>query len=133
MSKGDQVENFGCSCCWPASVDEAWLAQTSSTLKKYLIDESHYTVGIWICSTCAQHFLNVTTETIDWQAGEDPAYVTYMPITQAEVTALEESSPPTKSILNAVGPGRRCIQYDYPGGQPPSVRWGTGILVGPHD
>lgn len=133
MTKGDFMEEFGCSRCWPASADAAWNAKSSSSIKTFLIDDSHYIVSIWFCPSCAQHFLNVTTEMIDWEAGEDPIYRTFMPITQAELAALMESSPPTEALLNAVGSGRRCLKRDWPKDHPPIAYWSTGILVGPHD
>ena len=133
MIKGDLMETFGCGRCWPASADDAWAAKRSSEIKTSLIDDSHYIVSIWICPTCAQHFLSITTEMVDWDAGEDPIYRTFMPITQSELATLMERGPPTEAALNAVGPGRRCLKYDHPKDHPPSVYWSSGVLVGAHD
>lgn len=132
-TKDDLIETSGCNRCWPTSADDAWAAKSASTIKTFLIDDLHYIVSIWLCPTCAQHFLSVTTEMIDWEAGEDPIYRTFMPITQSELAALMEFNPPTETTLNAIGLGRRCLKYDHPKDHPPSVYWSTGILVGAHD
>ena len=127
------METFGCARCWPPSAKDAWAAKSSLTIKTFLIDESHFIVSIWFCRECEQHFLNVTTEMIDWEAGEDPIYRTFMPITQSELAVLTESGRPSDSTLNAIGPNRRSLRYDWPKDHPPTEYWSTGILVGPHD
>jgi hypothetical protein len=132
MSNDDPVERFGCSRCWPASARDAWAAKKSSALESVLIEESHYIVSIWRCDSCGQRFLNVTTEMIDWVAGEDPIHRTLIPLTPAEVAALTHAAPPSEHAINAIGIGRRSLGYDWPSNQAPIEYWRTGILVGPH-
>ena len=133
MIEDRSIETFGCARCWPDSAQDAWVAKKSSKIKTFLIDEAHYIVSIWHCATCEQHFLNVTTELVDWEGGEDPIYRTFMPITQPELAALIEFGPPSAKTLNAIGIGRRSLRYDWPKDQPATEYWGTGILVGLHD
>lgn len=127
------MNEFGCSRCWPSSAEDAWAAKGGSSIEAFLIDESHYIVSIWICPTCSQRFLSVTTETIDWEDGEDPIYRTYIPITESEAKSLKESGHPSVNQLNSIGAGRRCLKYDWPKDQSPSMCWGTGMRVGIHD
>ena len=130
--EGSPIETFGCGRCWPDSAQDAWVAKASSTIKTFLIDEAHYIVSIWLCGTCQQHFLNVTTELVDWEGGDDPIYRTFMPITPLELVELIESGPPSEDALNAIGIGRRCLKFDWPKDEPSTEYWSTGILVGPH-
>ena len=125
---------FGCEACWPDELEAAWLARRSLATKAELVDESHYHVMVLACAACCQHFVSVFTEMIDWIDGDDPQYWTVMPISDAEVTdLLEKVGSVTEAQLNALGPGRRCLQRDYPKGKPARLCWGRGILVGPHD
>ena len=127
------MSDFGCSCCWPPSAEDAWAAKRGSSIERFLIDQPHYIVSIWHCPTCSQRFLSVTTETIDWEAGEDPVHRTFMPITAPEAAELASAGEPTDETLNAIGPGRRSLRCDHPKGSRPRVYWSTGILVGLHD
>lgn len=134
MSQNNSTgEDFGCESCWPSDVDAALAAIKSSPTKAVLIDEAHYIVSIRHCTACDQDFLGITTEMIDWEAGEDPISRSYVPITESERDMLFASTPPTEAILNAVGPGRRSLIFDWPKDHPPSTCWSTGIRVGPHD
>jgi hypothetical protein len=127
-------EKFGCTRCWPSKAEEAWEARDRLTRVQNLIDESHFHVMILACSRCTQRFVSIFTEMVDWVDGEDPMYWTLMPITETEAADLvQRRSSLTEADLNALGPGRRCLQRDYPKEGPKRISWGTGILVGPHD
>lgn len=126
------MEKFGCDRCWPASAKDAWAARSFLAVETLLIDESHYTVTVRLCSLCGQKFLEVTTERIDWVAGEDPVCRTAMPITPSELAELTETGPPSESAINAIGIGRRSWKHDWAKDGPPLEYWSTGILVGPH-
>jgi hypothetical protein len=127
-------EGFGCERCWPSSADTAWEARRALAREAELIDESHFHVMVLACSSCAQHFVSVFTETIDWADGEDPQYWTLLPITDAEAAELvQRGGSVTEAQLNALAPERRCLRHDYPKAAVPRTSWGTGIWVGPHD
>jgi hypothetical protein len=128
------MERFGCERCWPASADAAHEARRTLRGEAQLVDESHFRVGIRVCPACAQRFVSVFTETIDWDDGDDPQYWTLMPVTAEEVADLRRHGDDlSESTLNALGPARRCLQHDHPKGVPPRSYWGTGISAGPHD
>lgn len=131
MSAGD----FGCARCWPAKADEAWAARDELRRGETLIGESHFHVITLACPHCAQRFVSVFTETIDWDDGEDPQYWTVLPLTEAEAASLAggPDGEPSEAALNALGPGRRSLYRDHPKGAPPRVYWGSGIYIGPHD
>lgn len=128
------MSQLGCDNCWSSDAAKAWAAVTRIPIEEYLVDESHYIVSIRKCPSCAQRYLQVTTETVDWHDGEDPVHRTILPIDDAERATLTTNGPPDTSVLEAVGAGKRSLEYDWPKGQEKSgTYWGTGLLVGPHD
>ncbi|HEX8450842.1 MAG TPA: hypothetical protein VF647_02030 [Longimicrobium sp.] len=99
-----------------------------------LIGESHFIVSLLTCPRCAQRYVSIFTETIDWTDGEDPQYWTLLPITAAEADGLiQRAASLDETTLNALGPERRSLRRDSPKDKPPRVFWESGILVGPHD
>jgi hypothetical protein len=125
---------FGCSQCWPDSADAAWEARKKVLVRaSELIDESHFHVMIVACPNCAQEFLSVFTETIDWVGGEDPQYWTTCPITAAQAADLVSRSDISERDLSLAGQGRRSLRHDFPKDELPRSYWGNGIWIGPHD
>ncbi|HEY0763293.1 MAG TPA: hypothetical protein VGD61_13065 [Pyrinomonadaceae bacterium] len=127
------MSEYGCKKCWSSEASEAWKAVTSIPIQAYLIDESHYIVSIRACPSCSQHYLQVTSETVDWKDGEDPIYRTIMPIDDAERTELTASKYVDANVIEGVGVGRQSLRFDCPKNQEPSTYWVTGIRVGIHD
>jgi hypothetical protein len=86
------------------------------------------------CPHCAQRFVSVFTETIDWVAGDDPQYWTLLPVTPAEANSLQQKGGAlSEADLNALGPHRRSLRRDFPKGEESWVYWGSGIVVRYHD
>ena len=127
------TSKYGCEKCWSSDASEAWGAVTGIPIQAYLIDESHYIVSIRVCPACSQHYLQVTTETVDWQDGEDPIYRTIIPIDDAERTELTSSTRPDANVIESVGVGRQSLKFDWQKNQEPSTYWDTGVRVGVHD
>ena len=127
------TSKYGCEKCWSSDASEAWSAVTSIPIQTYLIDESHYIVSIRVCPACSQHYLQVTTETVDWQDGEDPIYRTIIPIDDAERTELTSNKRLDANVIESVGVGRESLKFDWPKNQKPSTYWDTGVRVGVHD
>ncbi len=129
-----QTQEFGCKRCWPADAQAAWDARGGLTRREELIDESHFHVMILACQRCAQRYVSVFTELIDWKDGEDPQYWTLLPITAAEAESLtQRGTSPDETSLNMLGRSRRCLRREHPKSEPPRVFWGSGLRVGPHD
>ena len=129
-----QGRAFGCERCWPPSADAAWEARSQLIREVELIDESHFHVMILACLGCSQRFVSVFTETIDWADGDDPQYWMLLPITEAERSDLaQRRDSMAEAMLDGLGMGRRCLQYDHPKTSAPRCYWSTGIMVGPHD
>jgi hypothetical protein len=127
-------QDFGCEQCWPSTADAAWEARKGLTHVAELIDESHLHVMILACPSCAQRFISIFTEMIDWIDGDDPQYWQLLPITEAEAADLiRRRDSLTETAFNALGQGRRSLQRDFPKATEPRLFWGIGIFVGPHD
>jgi hypothetical protein len=127
------MSEYGCEECWSSEAAEAWRAVRSIPIQAHLIDESHYIVSIRVCPSCSQHYLQVTTETVDWKDGEDPIYRTIIPIDDAERTELTSSKRLDANVIEGVGVGRQSLKFDWPKNQEPSTYWSTGVRVGLHD
>jgi len=127
------MNEYGCEKCWHSQASEAWDAVRSTLIEARLIDESHYIVSIRRCQICSQHYLQVTTETIDWEDGEDPIHRTIIPIDNAEREKLTASNQLDTDIIENIGVDRRSISYDWPKNQEPTAYWSIGIRVGMHD
>jgi hypothetical protein len=134
MVEDGSKQDFGCGRCWPSSAEAAWEARKGLAQVAELIDESHFHVMILACPSCAQRFVSIFTESIDWQDGDDPQYWQLLPITEAEdVDLLRHQDSLTETELNALGRGRRSLRRDHPKATEPRIFWGTGISIGPHD
>lgn len=134
MAEDRPEQEFGCGHCWPPSANAAWEARKGLTHVAELIDDSHFHVMILACPSCAQRFVSIFTESIDWADGDDPQYWTLLPITEAEaIDLVRHKESLTETQLNALGPGRRCLQRDHPKATEPRIFWVIGISVGPHD
>lgn len=127
------MSDFGCSECWALEAEAAWVLITKTPIINRLIDESHYIVSVRRCDSCNQEYLQITTETIDWQDGEDPIYRTVLPISGEERENLTNGRSLSKAFLESIGKDRRSLKYDWPKGTPKSIYWGVGVLVGDHD
>jgi hypothetical protein len=132
----DRLEdNFGCKRCWPSSAEAAWEARGQLKREELLVDESHYRVMILSCSACAQRFISIFSEKIDWAGGEDPQFWTVVPLTHEEAGDLCcRRGSLSEAELMSLAHGRRSLQRDFPkGADKPSVCWATGIWFPGHD
>jgi hypothetical protein len=127
------MNEYGCEKCWSSKAFEAWEAVKSIPIEARLIDESHYIVIVRACPSCSQRYLQVTTETVDWENGEDPIHRTIVPIDDGERANLTAGAPPDTDIIEGVGMGRQSLEYDWPKDRKPDVYWSTGVYVGVHD
>lgn len=129
----DEGGRFGCETCWPSDATQAWEARAGLQRVSDLIAESHFHVMILRCPECAQDFLSVFTELVDWVDGDDPQHWELLPITSTEAQDLiGRRRVLDEADLDRLGPGRRCLQRDYPKASKPRCTWTLGLIVGPH-
>ena len=128
-------DDYGCERCWPHDAAAAWGARQGLAPVAELVHESHYRVAILSCRHCRQNFLSVFTEMVDWALGKDPMYWTVVPVEADEVTALTDlKGAPREADLEAMASDRRSLLRDFPeGASKPTVGWGVGLRIGPHD
>lgn len=124
-------ETFGCRHCWPSDAEAAWKARRLLEKEVDLIDESHFHAMILACRTCAQRFVSVFTEMIDWEEGDDSQSWSLIPITDEEQVRL--SATPSEAELERLDPGRQCLEHDHPTGESARTRWKNWLYVGRHD
>lgn len=135
MSEHGEGDGYGCERCWPREPAAAWKARQSLAKSAELVDESHYRVIILSCPHCRQAFLSVFTETMDWSGGEDSMYWTVVPVSTGEVAALRDLTGALRDAdLEAIARDRRSLLRDFPkDASEPTVCWGAGLRIGPHD
>src|SRR5262245_31411288 len=127
----NDAQEFGCEGCWPAAADAAWLARSALKQIATLFDESHFHVMILTCPRCAQRFVSIFTERIDWTGGDDPQYWQLLPLTEPETTSLlDRGDSLTETTLETLGANRRSLHRDYPSDAEPRVFWRAGISIG---
>lgn len=128
-----ETNAFGCIACWPSSAESAWEALKSMKIDVELVDESHFMIKIRSCTKCAQQYLSVFTETIDWVAGEDPQHWTVIPLTPEEAQDFISADSNVEAKLIALPSARKSLCHDYPKGSDPASYWSKGVAIGPHD
>ena len=91
--------------------------------------ESHWWRYLLKCRDCGQLYVYDFHETVDWEGGEDPQFVTWVPVATDDEIAAVKAAPP--GLLGGFTP-RLC--RDWPKGQDrPALFWvrpGTGESAG---
>jgi len=125
------IDQVGCKECWPGTLEATESARLKLSIKAYLINDSHFIVAIRVCPKCAQYFLSVFAESIDWEDGDDPQHSTLLPLTDVEAQDLMTPFP--EEALYSLGQGRRSFQRYHPKGESSQLLWGSGVPRVPHD
>jgi hypothetical protein len=125
---------FGCSACFRADAETAARARRKFVHSARLADESHFGVNILACPACGQRCVSIFTEMIDWAGGDDPQYVSVLPVTQVESDMLIAGGDDLIARIESLGRGRPFLQVDYLKGGSQGVRWvNGGLRIGSHD
>jgi hypothetical protein len=94
------------------------------------VDDPHFIVQLRRCAECAQQFVWILTEHVDWEGGEDAQHRNVVPVRPDEAQTLAER-PIELQSLAALGRNRRHLETDWPtGAHQPRVEWATGELEG---
>jgi hypothetical protein len=126
-SESEDSPRYGCATCWPESADLAWEARQRVKFETNLVDESHFSMSILRCPECRQAFLSVFMESIDWADGDDPQYLSVMPLEDLELKHLT-STPVSMHDLKSMAPDRRSLFRASPKGVVQSNSWASGIV-----
>jgi len=84
------------------------------------VQESHFSRELLKCRECGQLYFREFYEEIDWEGGEDPQYITYIP-----VTSPEEAEPLREMDKLQLLEIRPRLQSDWPKGEARRVAWVT--------
>jgi hypothetical protein len=125
----EPVADFGCDACYGAHPEAVWEHFGDGVDPgPTIVDDSHFIVRIVRCRLCSQAFVRIFTEFVDWAGGDDPQYITIMPVTDAEAAALADGVIP---VLRAgkLGAGRRHLMSDWPSGHERRLAWATGEFL----
>lgn len=123
------MTSFGCGACCDDDAEAAWRHLSSrADGDPPIVRESHFSAQIVRCRDCGQAFIRLFTEFIDWNGGDDPQYVTLMPVTGEEAAAFTDGSV---SVFDAgpLGAGRRHLNSDWPSGTERRLRWADGPFM----
>ncbi|MEU9045303.1 MULTISPECIES: hypothetical protein [unclassified Kitasatospora] len=119
---------FGCATCYGEDAQAVWRGQREGfEQESEVVDGSHFSVDVRRCRACAQRFVWIFTESVDWMGGDDAQYVTVMPLTTAEATGLV-SGTLRPHDLGALGRDRRRLEHDWPTGGPAGLHWNSGTF-----
>jgi hypothetical protein len=120
---------FGCAQCSGDDARDAWENTKELERVSYLVDDSHFIVQVLRCKECAQPFLWVMTEIVDWSGGDDAQYRRVVPLTESEAETFLKSGEPSVAMIESLGGDRRYLRQDWPTGKKkPRVTWATGPL-----
>ena len=121
--------DFGCAHCYgdDAEATVAYYHGGGLETERRIIDESHFQVSLRRCRGCAQAFIAIFTEFVDWAGGDDAQYRDIVPVTPAEAAHLVASGEDVDlSYLGSLGAGRRRLSMDWPTGGEQCTGWEVG-------
>lgn len=110
------TDTFGCNACYGEAAETVWANyRTCLSEEAVLVDEPHLLISLRRCRDCAQPFVWIFTETVDWDAGNDRQRRLIVPLAASEAGALAEpDDEPDVRDLGALGEGRRYLVTDWP-------------------
>jgi hypothetical protein len=118
MTSEFEQGGFGCARCYGASAEDLWERWQDFRNIAYLIDGAHDIVRIVECPDCGQRYVQVTTEFVDWQDGEDPIYRSVVPVTGEEsALLLSQGANVDFRLIESLGSSRRHLRTSWPKGQ----------------
>ena len=85
------------------------------------VEESHWWRYLLKCRECGQRYVYEFREEVDWADGDDPQYVTWVPVeTEQEIRALRSAPPDDLRLYTP------CLCKDRPkGARTPHLYWVT--------
>lgn len=118
----------GCPLCLSEDAEAAWANYGRLLIDAAVIDDSHFIVQLRRCPECAQRFMWIFTEFVDWDNGQDAQHRQILPVTEVEARAVARRGAGVElAWLGSLGRGRRYLRVDWPSDQPkPTAGWPTG-------
>jgi hypothetical protein len=125
----------GCRRCIATGAAEAWDRTRDLVIGTDIVAESHFRISVRGCPYCAQNYVWVFCETIDWADGDDPQEWLLVPVTAVEAQRfIVAGEPGAAEVLGNLVPRhylrRRFGRQD----DVPTAQWVTGaVILPPHD
>jgi hypothetical protein len=121
---------FGCHRCYGADPEEVWAYyERGLRIAHELVDEAHFIIQLRRCAECAQQFVWILTERVDWDGGEDAQRRNVVPVSPEEAQTLAESSDLDPAFVASLVGDRRHLETDWPTGElEQRSEWATGKL-----
>ena len=91
-------------------------------LVEEITKSSHHWRYLLACRACGQRYFFEFYEEVDWQDGDDPSWMTYVPILSDEDLGHLTRQPPRALAMS----GRERLCIDHPKGGPKTIAWVTG-------
>lgn len=93
-----------CGRCFGEDAEHAWGNCGQLAVDAAVVEESHFIVQLRSCCACAQRYLWIFTEFVDWENGEDAQYRRILPVTQAEASAVAAEGSRRPGLPGFAGP-----------------------------
>jgi hypothetical protein len=110
---------FGCAYCYgdDAQAVSVYYDNGGLETERLIVDDPHFLVSLPRCRRCAQGFVSIFTEFVDWEGGDDAQYRDVVPVTPAETAiVVEQGEDVDLRYLGSLGEGRRRLSTDWPTG-----------------
>ncbi|GAA4732982.1 hypothetical protein [Phytohabitans rumicis] len=123
------MTTYGCARCYgeDAAATAAYLQGGGLVTDQTVVDDSHFIVSLRHCAACAQAFVSILTEFVDWTGGDDAQYRDIVPVTPEEAaTVRAQGERVDLRFLGSLGAGRRRLSSDWPTGGGRRLAWRTG-------
>ena len=130
------MENIGCATCFGDDADTALAHLRARPHDVRIVEDSHFMVRILTCERCAQPFVSVFCERIDWKDGNDPTETLYVPVSAAEADGLAAAGEAgAEQALCALSGPRRYLVRSWPADADEATVAFTNaaVHVPPHD
>jgi hypothetical protein len=100
-----------------------------------IVNESHFSICALKCRHCGAAWIEVFSELIDWDDGDDSQAWTFAPVTSSELDVLRRAGETrAESALHQLKLDRRYIRRVDPRGNSRELYWVDGaVWLLPHD
>lgn len=135
MSTPPFPDGIGCDRCFQACPHAAAESRRGFRVLATLVDESHFGVCVEACPACAQRYLSIFCEMIDWADSDDPQCWSVFPLTTEEAARLMALGDAVdEATISGLDRDRRYLHVDHPKGAPAVTEWlPGGFWIRPHD
>lgn len=125
----------GCQHCSDADAAVAWVRARDLLREIEIVAESHFGITVCRCASCAQDYVWIFCELIDWADGNDPQEWLVVPVTPTEAHRLASAGElGVGAALGGLSARRYLRRWFGRQDEVPQACWASGVvLLPPHD